>query len=212
MPRAAKAKKSNHRVKKAVSPKLPQSLSRRSKLPSVWKLSQASLSVLWQSKWLFLSIVLAYGIVNLAVAQGFSSGLNVTSAKNQLSGLFHGHGSELSGSITIYALMLSSLGGGSSGSGFGYSLIFAVLASLAIIWTLRNRTGKVKVSLRDAYYRGVYPLIPFLGILLIIGLELIPMVFGITLYITAVNNTIAVNAIERLGFISLMIGLSFITL
>jgi hypothetical protein len=213
MPRTAKkTKKATTSNQKKTAENLPKVLVRSSKLPSVWKLTQTSLTLLWNDRWLFLWIILTYGIVNLAIAQGFSSGLNITSAKNQLSGLFHGHASELSSGVTIYALMLASLGGSSSGGGFGYSLIFTILASLAIIWALRNGINKVKVSLRDAYYRGTYPLIPFLGIILVIALELIPTVIGITLYTTAVNNNIAVTGLEKLGFLVIMLALILLSL
>lgn len=180
------------------------------RLPGVIELSRSSLNLLWAQRYTILGIILIYGAVNLAVAQGFNSGLSVTSAKAQLNSLFHGHLSNLGGNLTIYALMLGSIGGTSSSNGFGYTLLFAVLASLAVIWTIRNSASQPKnrVLIRDAYYRGMYPLIPFILILLLIGIELLPMLAGISLYVTAINNSIAITAIEKLGFIVLMILLS----
>ncbi len=183
------------------------------RLPNVWQLSQVALSVLWRQRYTILGIVLIYGLVNLAVAQGFSSGLSVSSAKSQLSSIFHGKHLNLGGNLTIYALMFASIGGsGSSSNGFGYSLILVVIASLAIIWAIRNSSNKIgAVRIRDAYYRGMYALIPFIIILLLIGVELLPTVAGISIYISAINNAIAVTAIEKLGFVVLMLLLTSLT-
>lgn len=212
MPKTAATKKAAPKPKQTSRPVI-QTKS-YAKLPSVWRLSVDSLKILWRRRWLFGGIVLFYGIVNLVVAQGFSSGLNVSTTKAQLTSLFQGHFSQLDSGLTIYALMLASLGGSSSnsGGGFGYSLLFAVIASLALIWSIRNVSNSVPVKIRDAYYRGIYPLIPFLAILLLIGIELLPLVAGISLYVLAINNTIAVTALEKLLFIVIMVGLSALSL
>ncbi len=165
-----------------------------------------------------LGVLVVYGLVNLLVAQGLSSGLSVSSAKSQLSSLFHINTSNFGGNLSVYGLMLASFGSSGSSSGsFGYSLILAVVASLAIIWTLRNASNNKKGSkdrfmLKEAYYRGMYPLIPFLIILLLIGIELLPMLAGISLYISAVNNSIAIIAIEKLGFMVILLLLSALSL
>lgn len=213
MPKVAAAKPKRPTPKKPKSKAVIKSTAPK-RLPNVWELSRSALVVLWRQRWTIIGIVLIYGAINLAVAQGFSSGLSVSTAKSQLNSLFHGHFSSVGSNLTIYALMLASLGGVSSNSGgFGYSLFLGVLASLAIIWTIRNSSNKVGlVSLRDAYYRGMYPLIPFLAILFLIGLELLPMVAGISIYVTAINNAIAITAVEKLGFILLMLLLSSLTL
>ena len=43
---------------------------------------------------------------------------------------------------------------------------------------------------RDAYYRGMFPLVPFVLVLALIGLQLLPLVIGATLYNIAVTNGI----------------------
>lgn len=211
MPKAATPKAKASASQKVTKQPLIKSTARK-RLPNVWELSKAALLLIWAQRWTLIGVVLAYGVVNLVVAQSFSSGLSVSTAKSQLSALFHGHLSNLGGNLSVYALMLASLGGVSSSGGYGYSMILAVIASLAIIWTIRNSSNKVSVSLRDAYYRGIYPLIPFLAILLLIGLELLPTVAGISIYVTAINNAVAVTAIEKLGFLLLMLLLATPTL
>ena len=215
MPKVSSNKTKKGSSKKKSVPKASVIKSKAIKrLPNAWQLGKVAITVLWRQRFAMFGIIMIYGIINLVVAQGFSSGLSVSAAQSQLSNLFHGHTSNLSGNLTIYALMLTSIGGGSSNSNsLGYTLILAVIASLAIIWAIRNSSNSVKsVSIGDAYYRGMYALIPFLIILLLIGIELLPMVAGISVYATAVNNAIAVTSIEKLGFLILMLGLSALTL
>ncbi len=170
-------------------------------LPSVWKLSEICIRQLWDYRLLFIGILLVYGVVNFAIAQGFSSGLSVTSLKSQLGSLFKGN--QLTGGLAVYALMLSSFGGsGSSANGnSAFALVMLVVGSLAVIWGLRNSVNRAKkVRIRDAYYRGMYPVVPFVLILLLIAVELLPVIIGVSIYSIALNNSIAVSVLEKAGF------------
>lgn len=215
MPKASsKTKKTTVTKKSPSSSKLAIKTRVIHRLPNVWVLSRDCLKPIWKYRYVFIGVVLIYGVVNFVLAQGFSSGLNVSSTKNELSSLFQGRFTGLSSGVTVYALMIASFGGSSSGSGggFGYSLIFFILGSLAIIWVIRNAFGDVKIRIRDAYYKGMYALVPFVAIMLLIGIELLPMVAGISIYVISVNNGIAVTGIEKFAFILLMLLLSAVTL
>ena len=58
-----------------------------------------SLSVLWNNKWVFLGILLIYGVINCLLAQSITGGLNVNNLKITADGLFHGQFQTLSGSM-----------------------------------------------------------------------------------------------------------------
>ncbi|MGH7233996.1 MAG: hypothetical protein ACREF7_00925, partial [Candidatus Saccharimonadales bacterium] len=210
MPKAAPSSKLAKKKQPQKQP-MPKTVAYR-RLPNVWELSKNALYALWAQRWTIILILVVYGLVNLVVAQGFSSGLSVSSAKTQLSSLFHGHLANLGGSLSIYALMLGSLGSSNSGGSFGYSIIFAVIASLAIIWVIRNSSNNAKSGIRDSFYKGMYPLIPFLAILLLIGVELLPMIAGISIYVTAINNLVAITALEKLLFVAVMVILAVPTI
>jgi len=186
----------------------------RKQMPNVWQLSKTSLLVLWNNPWLFLGIIVIYGLVNFVVVQGFSVGTGAATLNHEVSGLFHGQYRQLGSGLTVYALFLASIGSNNSanGGGYGYELLLIIVVSLALIWAIRTTANQSKVRVRDAYYRGMYPLIPFFGIFLLIGLEILPMLLGIYLYVTAVNNSIAITLLEHIIFILLALGLSAITL
>jgi len=210
-----KKKSSQKQLKsKTTTDKLDIKIKPRPVLPDVWQLSKTSLTLLWSYRWLFAGIILIYGIFNVVIVQGLSGGLNVPNISQQVNGLFHGQYKQVSSGLTVYAILLASAGTSSSGSsgGYGYELIAVIMASLAIIWALRTALNQAKIRIRDAYYQGMYPIVPFFGIFLLIGLELLPMLAGIYLYVTAINNSIAVTVVEQLGFALVAIGLSALTI
>lgn len=198
---------------KSTVKKLDIQVKRKAILPDVWQLSKTSLLVLWRYRWLFVGIILIYGFLNVVIVQGLAGGLNVPNVNKQISGLFHGQYKQVSNGLTVYALLLASAGTNNSGvgGGYGYELVAVIIASLAIIWALRTTANQTKVRIRDAYYRGMYPFIPFFGIFLLMSLELLPMLAGIYLYVTVINNSIAVTIFERAGFALLALALSALT-
>lgn len=219
MPKASvgnkKKQTSTAKTKTAKQSTLSITTETRHNLPNVWRLSGRCAEIVYRYRWTIAGILLIYGVTNFVLVQGLSNGLNVSSLKSQVDGLFHGQFNQLSSGLTVYALMLTSFGSSSTSSssgGFGLQLVLGILASLAIIWAIRNALNNTKFRLRDAYYKGMYPLIPFTAVLLIIGLELLPMVAGISIYVIAINNSIAITTLEKLGFILLMLLLSSVTL
>lgn len=170
-------------------------------LSNVWKLSQRAILVLWDNKGLFAGITLVYGILNLILAQGLANNDDFAKLKSQSSQIFSGHVNTISSGLATFV----SLGGTSDNSANTtagvYQFIFVIIVSLALIWALRKVISAKRVKVRDAYYRGMYPLIPFILVLFAIGLQLLPLIIGATLYNQVINNGIAVGFFEKLVWI-----------
>lgn len=154
--------------------------------------------VLWQHKKLFAGITLVYGLLNLVLVQSSIGGADISSVKDSLSQAAGGHLGGLSTGLGVFAVLLS--GGGSSFNtgASAYQLILFVIASLAVIWALRQLLAEAKVRVKDAYYQGMYPFVPFVLVLAVIGLQLIPLLVGSGLYQIVVGNGIAIRPVERL--------------
>lgn len=181
---------------------------RQRKLPDVWRLSIDALRIVWRGKGVLSGIILFFGLAYLIIVTGFSGGSNVSSIKQQFAGAFHGSFSQLYSGLGVYAVLLSSIGNSSSGTSISVAGFMVVVAILALIWAYRQILNGAPIRIRDAYYRGMYPLIPFLGVLLIISLELIPLTLGISLYTIAVYDHIAVNLFEKYVFGVISLGLA----
>lgn len=176
------------------------------KLPNVIKLTKMTVRTLWQHKLLLLGITLIYGLLNLILVQGFAGSTDVSELKAALDEIFIGNWAEIASSLSIFAVLVSSAGSSGQGASSGYQIFLALLGSLAIIWALRQVLAGSRPQIREAYYRGIYPLVPFILVLVVIGLQLIPLLVGSTLYSLVINNGVAIYFIEKLVW-ALLYGL-----
>ena len=167
------------------------------KLPGAWKLTKQASKLIWQHKKVLIGITILYGLLNLILVRGFSGGTDVSSLKSDLDLVFGGHWAHVSSSLTVYALLVTSAGNTTSSTGGVYQLLLVIIVSLAIIWTFRQVLAGGKARVRDGFYRGLTPLVPFILVLLVIGIQLIPLLIGSSLYSTVINNGIAVYAVEK---------------
>lgn len=187
------AKKPGKKPKKKPAAPLP-------KLPNVWRLTKTTWQTLWEHKKLFIGITIIYGLLNLVLVQGLAGGTDVSSLKHALSQAYNGNFGSLASAFSIFAVLVGSSGNSSSQTAGGYQLFLGIITSLAVIWALRQILAGTSIRIRDAYYRGMYPLIPFILVILVIGLQLLPFIIGSTLYNLVVANGIAIGVPERAGW------------
>lgn len=167
-------------------------------LPSVWRLSQKTFAVLWRYRGLLLGVALIYGLLNILFIRGLSGGTDVAGLKQQLSQALHGDWGQVAVSVSVFTTLLASSGNNSSATAGSYQLFLGLIVSLATIWILRQTAAGETVRLRDAFYKGMYPFIPFMLVLLIVLLQTAPFLLGGGLYVLIVNNGIAVYFLEKL--------------
>jgi hypothetical protein len=196
----------------ARSIKQPRRLKQPTRLPAAWRLTKSAWQVLWRHRRLFLGITLVYGLLNLVLVQGLASNTDVTSLKNTLNHAFSGHFASLASGASVFAVLVTSAGNGSSQTAGAYQLFLGIITSLAVIWALRQLMAGSALRVRDAYYRGMYPLIPFILVLIVIGLELIPLLIGSSLYSVVITNGIAVNAPEKILFLTIFVALAAVSI
>ncbi len=182
------------------------------KLPSAYILFKRTLTTLKTNWKLFLIISLIYGGLTIILVHGFSGVLNLTQLKATLKSGLSGNYSSLTTSATLFGYLLGSAGSSASASGGVYQTFLIIVSSLVIIWALRQVIAGQKIKVRDAFYKGTYPLVPFILVLIVIGLQLLPLTIGAWLYSVAVNNAIAVTSLEKLIWAILAIMLAILSL
>lgn len=158
-------------------------------LPNVIVLTKQAALLLWNNKWLLGGIALIYVVLSLVFVQGVGGNLGVAELRNQFS-------SQVVGTLAAYAQLIGNSTGSSNPAGSVYQSVLFVIVSLAIIWALRQVVAGEKATIRNAFYRGMYPLVPFMLVLLVIGLQLLPMLIGASLYQLVVVSGIASTTIE----------------
>lgn len=166
------------------------------KLIGSFSLFKRCLQVLNNNAKLFLGVIGIYSLLYLVLVQGITAwnGLDQKKALLEQSAAV-----DPTGLAAGFALFTQLLGTSTTLSATAsiYQVLVTLVASLALIWTLRQVYGKVPdVRVRDAYYQGMYPLIPFLIVLAVLVVQLLPMAIGGAVFTTVVRNGIAATGLE----------------
>lgn len=170
------------------------------KLPSVVSLARQSAMLLWENRRLFGGITLVYSLLYTLLVQSLQNVNNVAVLRDEAA-------NKVTGSVSAYGQLLGS--SSSSQAAGSYQIFLFLLFSLGIIWALRQVQAQAKVRIRDAYYKGMYPLVPFILVLLVIGLQLLPLIVGVSVYQVVLVNDIAVTIIEKVlwGIAATVLGI-----
>jgi len=183
----------------------------RSKLSPAYKLFVQACQLLVRH-WRFLGgILLVYAVLNIVLLGGADAS-NLQSTKATLTGVAQGHLDKLSTGLSLFTFLISSSSSASGAAASAYQTMWLLLVSVVFIWGLRQVYAGHTVRVRDAFYLGTYPIVPFILILFVIGLQLTPLVVGGAAYSMLVGGHIVLGFLEQLaalvGFL-LLAGWSF---
>jgi hypothetical protein len=167
------------------------------RLPGAFRLLGRSFATFGRHWKVFVGITVVYGLLNVILVQGFSAGGSLSDTKETLDEVFSGNMGQLASGLTLFVYLLSMSGNTVSPTAGAYQLILTLLISLALIWTLRQVYAGQKVRIRDGFYEGVAPLVKFILVLILIGIQLIPFAIGMLLYGTVTSNGIAATTFEQ---------------
>jgi hypothetical protein len=160
----------------------------------LFRLSMRVLRGQWK---LFLGITLVYFVLSVLLVKGFGSTTDVSGYKSTLSEFFQGGPGKIAQGVMIFGVLLGSVGSASTEVAGAYQTMVLFVVSLALIWALRQVVaGTQKLRVRDAFYKGMYPLIPFILVLAVVGLQLLPSLGAIMIYNIVINGSLAGTGVE----------------
>lgn len=92
--------------------------------------------------------------------------------------------------------------------------IFAIVW-LSVVWYLRNYLAGNQIKLREAVYSSGAPLVPMLGIMLIIVIQLIPLFIYLIAYASAIETQLIQGGVESMiiysiGFLIIVLSLYWV--
>lgn len=177
-------------------------------LPKARILFWRVLEHLWAHRTLFGGIAALYGVLNLMLVRGLSDASNLSNYKTTLDYLLSGNGDKLSSTFLSFTYLLGTAGGGNSATAGVYQAILLVTCSLAFIWAFRQVLAGHQIRARDSFYRGMYPLVPFLLIFMLMGVQLLPLALGETVYSAVVSGGIVIHLWERLIVLVMFLALA----
>lgn len=167
-------------------------------LPSSFALCKESLRLIKQNKKLFLKLGLLYGFITFFILGGIGEGLNVVQMKDAFKNALQGNFNNVGVSISLFAYLLGGATNTATEITRIYQTLTIIIFSLALIWTIRQLKGNVKVAqIREGFYKGMYPLVPFMLVFAAITLQFIPLMIGNFMYTTASQGELIVSSAEQ---------------
>jgi hypothetical protein len=181
-------------------------------IPNVIKLTVAAWDILRNNWQVFGGVMLIYAAMNIIFIQGLHAESNLPSLQSTLnqvptSGLGH-----VADGVSLITTLIGASGTSVAPTAGPYQFILAVVVSLATIWGCREVFAKRNFSIRDLFYKGMYPFIPFLLVGLLILMQLLPFAIGSALYSIVVANGIASGLLLQAVFIVLFLLLMGVSL
>ncbi len=193
----------------------------RPELPSGFRLFRKAFTILFANWKIMLGIIGVYTLLNVVFVQGFGN-LNVAQTKTTLAQTFTGKYAHLATGLSTFAYLLGSANATVSSTGTGvtptaassgsYQFFLFLVASLAVIWALRQLYAGEKIRVRDAYYEGMTPAVPFVLVLGVVALQMLPLFIGSLLYTAIVSNGIAALAFEKIMWLVVLLLFAAISL
>lgn len=163
----------------------------------------------WSIKKTVGGITFVYGLGIVFFVRGFSSSQDFVTIKKTLDGLLTGAGGKVESTLLQITALFGTNGSVNAANGSLYQGIVLVLCSLAIIWVFRQRQAKHAVSVKAAFYQGMYPLIPFLLVLCVISIQLLPLLGASYVYKALITNGVAVFGWEKLLAYTISLSLAY---
>lgn len=174
---------------------------------------RASLAIVKKQPRVFAGIVIVYIVLGLVLVRNFQSLFDLPSIKSTLGEYYDGATGKTVASLALFGVLISS--GNTSGATANasvYQTIITLMTALAVVWVVRHHAVAYRLRIRDGFYRGMYPLIPLIGVLMVISLQLIPLAVAGWLYSTVIVGGIAVAAIEVVLWAILILLLATLSL
>lgn len=164
------------------------------KLPSEFRLLYRVCKQLLDKWQLLGGILLVYALIDLVLVGGNTASTSLPVAKTGLQNFLHGHVNNFTSGFTLFSFLVNSGNTSNNDAASAYELVLLLIISVVYIWALRQIYANQKVRIRDAFYVGTYPIIPFVLILLVMGVQLLPLAIGASIYTNLLNGGYLVGA------------------
>lgn len=176
-----------------VSGSIPTAVDATSQSPAVKRLSgvltltKNAILHIWRHKRIFAILAITYLVLNLLLVRGFVFSADIGEVKGAITDILNGTTGQIAGSLTAMGLLVNSLNPTSEVAAL-YQSILVIVFSMFFIWTLRQTYSGEIPKARDVFYRSSYPLVQFMVIIFVLGLQLLPFTLGSFLYTTIVKS------------------------
>ena len=180
-------------------------------LPKARRILRTSFAHLWKHRKVFAGITGVYLLLSIVLVKGLSVSSDIPEIKDSIQELVTGTTGQLASSLAVFGLLIGNTSGVTSDVAGTYQSILLILVSLALVWALRQTHADKKIGIREAFYRGMYPLVPFIVVLLVIAIQCIPLAISSWLFNVTIVSGLAVTPPEQILWLVLCFLLALLT-
>ncbi len=205
----ASAAAKNSRVRK-LTIKNKKKVVKAKKLPNSFTILAQALKHIWRHKRLYAGILAIFALLYVLLVKGLSTGFQLSQTRDAIEEAVEEGISTPIKAVVLLGTLFGTTGAASSEAASVYQVLLFIVISLVVIWTLRQTLYKqAKVTVKEAYYKSMYPFIPYILVWLVIVLQLIPALIVLFIYGIVTSGGIAVGVIEQVSWLLvLVLGLS----
>ena len=183
------------------------------KMPKKWVASPISLIsqtfTFLKQHWRVLTpITMLYSLLYLVIVR-VNISFDQTSSVDAAQAIFKASGTPILARISSLAGVVSSYRPSGSEQANILSSVLIVLFSLIYIWAIRALSMNKKIRARDALYSGTSNLLPFMFMMSVLAIQLLPLTLAVTAYNIGDNGLIFIYWYERTAA---LVGLGLIAL
>lgn len=184
-----------------------------SKIPSTFRLLVETKNQLMANKRLFGGILIVYGVLTMFFIWAGGNLLDVGELKNSINDAL-GTGNTVLANLTLFSVLLGNTANSTGDLSNTYQSLIFVITGLALVWAFRQTSdpAKKRLTIREAFYRGSAPLVPFFLVTLVVALQTLPMLVASFLYTTVKTNGLAATPIEQALWLLLFLVSALLTL
>lgn len=176
---------------------------------SSFKIFNQTTRLLLTRKRLFLGLVLTFLLLSLVFVKGFAANLQISEIKTAINQVYGGLSGNVAGTAALFGLLVSSSGVSNLSDGASvYQSVLILGFVLSLIWSLRH-LGESKLRIRDGYYNGMYPVVKFILVFCLLGLQMLPLAIGSWIHSIVISGGIVATAPEVFSA-WILVGLLFL--
>jgi hypothetical protein len=190
--------------KKQVKTKAKKQIKTRKAVPGSFRLSIQVVKAITRHWKKLGGIVLVYLILNIL----FASGISDVSSKFSTIKIELQTGHDLARATAGFATLVGTSGASGSSTGSSLQAVLIIIESLVIIWALRHLLSGQTISVKQAYYQAMAPLIPFILVIAFIIIQLLPVTIGAAVLAAVITSVITNMTIATIASVIIFVILA----
>ncbi len=131
--------------------------------------------------------------------------LNLDELRDTVAKIFGDGNETITSRIALAGTLFSESTNFDQATGLYFVVIF-VINSLALMWVLKYIWAKKRTTIREAYYQGMYPLVPVLILVGLIFIQSIPLSIGSYIAQVVFSRGLAINFVEKAGVVTVLVS------